>query len=39
MKKKIAFLVTHGTDTMAWGVNYLSYALKNMALKHEEKKG
>jgi len=31
MKKKIAFLVTHGTDTMAWGVNYLSYALKNMA--------
>ena len=31
MKKKIAFLVTHGTDTMAWGINYLSYAMKNMA--------
>jgi len=31
MKKRIAFLVTHGTDTMAWGLSYLNYTLKNMA--------
>ena len=28
-KKRIAFLVSHGTDTMAWGLSYLTYALKN----------
>jgi L-asparaginase/Glu-tRNA(Gln) amidotransferase subunit D len=27
MKPRIGFLVTHGTDTMAWGHAYLSYAL------------
>ncbi len=26
---KIGFLVTHGTDTMAWGVTMLQYMLKN----------
>jgi len=31
VKKKIAFLVTHGTDTMAWGLSYLNYTLKNLA--------
>ncbi|GEM_PF-1879601 len=27
-KPRIAFLVTHGTDTMAWGLAYLTYAIK-----------
>jgi len=29
MKSRIAFLVTHGTDTMAWGLSYLNYTLKD----------
>jgi len=28
MTKRIAFLITHGTDTMAWGLSYLEHALK-----------
>lgn len=29
MKPNIAFLITHGTDTMSWGLSFLTYSLKN----------
>lgn len=29
MKRRIGFLVTHGTDTLAWGLAYLQYTLCN----------
>jgi len=28
--KKIGILITHGTDTMAWTLSYLKYAIKNL---------
>jgi len=28
--QRIGFLVTHGTDTMAWGLSAIRYALKNL---------
>ncbi len=30
VRNTTAILVTHGTDTMAWGLAYLRYALKNL---------
>lgn len=32
MANKIGILITHGTDTMAWTLAYLKYALKNLKI-------